>query len=608
MSPRRRASTPEPPDEPVLSVRGVLRWIYTGRVIVGLSVYGTAVLLGNVWGGGDELVDPAVHTLSVLALASVGLLTPVAYWYSHHRPVPPGPNFFALQAAFDILLVTGVVHIAGGPDSVLAPLLYIALVSGYALLFALSHAVTVALATGVAYLTDVTLAYPELLDAGVIVQVGIFTAVACASGLIGGKLREVRDELTSLERQLRRLHLGTSDILRAIDSGVVTLDRDGRPVYLNPAAEDLLGLHAGDWLDEDLLAELEARAPAVAAAVRETFRTGRPVRNQDAEVSRAEEADHLPVAASTQRLERPDGPPLTTLVLQDMRMARQLEELHLRAGRLQAVAELSASLAHEIKNPLASIRSAVEQLAGAVPDDEESAVLSRLIVREADRLSRLLGEFNDFARVDVIARKPLDVRQLVEEAIELVRQRPEAADRAEFEVEIDEPLDDLWGDPDLVHRTLVNLLLNAVQVAAQHDRPVNVRVVADALRPDQVPRQISPGLPVRIRVIDDGPGIAPEDLERIFDPFYTRREGGSGMGLAIAHRAIHAHGGALLVSSEPGRGATFVIVLPRRDWSERREMERQGWPEGSAREEATQSWPGGPALEDATEGSPIGHE
>jgi len=88
--------------------------------------------------------------------------------------------------------------------------------------------------------------------------------------------------------------------------------------------------------------------------------------------------------------------------------------------------------------------------------------------------------------------------------------------------------------------------------------------VADALRPDLVPGEISLGNPVRIRVIDDGPGIEAEDLPRIFDPFYTRRAGGSGLGLSIAHRAVQAHGGALLASSVPGEGATFAIVLPRR--------------------------------------------
>ncbi len=583
----------------MIAPRRVLSWIFAGRTAVALGVYGAALLVGDLWLSAGELVDPTARSVSIAAMAAILALTPAAYWYTQLRTAPPGRLFIAGQALFDIALVTGIVHITGGPESVLGPPLYIALVSGYALLLPLDAALGVALATGLVYLGEVSIAFPDLLDATVLAQVGIFTAVATASGLIGGKLREVGRELSSLEGQLRRLQLGTSDILRAIDSGVVTMDGEGHPVYLNPAAEEILEVDAERWVGADLAAELDLRAPGVSAAIRESFRAGRPVRNRAAEVLRsgAGEGERRPLSVSTQLLERPGSPTLVTAVLQDMRLARQLEELHLRAGRLEAVAELSASLAHEIKNPLASIRSAVEQLAGAVPEDEESAMLARLIVRESDRLSRLLGEFNDFARVDVFERKPLDVPKLMEEAVELVRQRPEAAN-AEFEIAARGSLDDLWGDPDLVHRTLVNLVLNAVQVAEQHERPVRVRLVADSLRPEEVPREIASGMPVRIRVIDDGPGIDPEDLERIFDPFYTRREGGSGMGLAIAHRAVHAHGGALLARSEPGRGATFVIVLPRRDWREREELDRQGWPVEQA---AAEGWteagvPGGPGA------------
>jgi len=262
-------------------------------------------------------------------------------------------------------------------------------------------------------------------------------------------------------------------------------------------------------------------------------------------------------------------------VLQDLRLSRQLEELNIRANRLGVVAELSASLAHEIKNPLASIRSAVEQIGDPESEPADRETLTRLVIREADRLSRLLGEFNDFARVNVAERKPIDLRRVVREAVEMVAQRPEAHDRARFDVEIDDGLDDLWGDPDLVHRTLTNLMLNAVQVSDQ-ESSVTVRIIADALSPDVAPVGIGAWMPVRVRVIDDGPGIQPEDLGRIFDPFYTRRQGGSGMGLAIAHRAIQAHGGALLVSSTPGNGATFVVILPRREPKARKSFESAG--------------------------------
>ncbi len=557
--------TPPAPSakRPLAEMRRILYWIYFGRMTVALGVYGAALLTGRDW----WFAPPGGTGFSASALAFWALLGTIAvtvwgYWHSHLRHGDPHLPFLYVQAAFDVLLLTGVVLLAGGSESVLPPLLYIALVSGYAVITPLASGLLVAGATALAYLLVIALAYPEQLGLAVLLQTAIFTTVALVSGAIGGRLRQIDRELSNLERELRRVRLGTADILRTLDAAVLTLDSEGSAVYLNPAAADLLDLDPEEWVGRSLLAVLEAKAPGVAEAVRETFASETPVRGREVELET--EGDGVrPFSVSTSLLRREGEPTLATIALQDLQLARQLEELHLRAGRLAAVAELSASLAHEIKNPLASIRSAVEQIADPSADAEDRATLGQLVVRESDRLTRLLSEFNDFARVNVAERRPIDLERIVREAIEMVAQRPEAEGRAEFHVDIADGLDDLWGDPDLVHRTLTNLVLNAVQVS-DPSGSVTVHILADALSPEFTPARISSGMPVRIRVIDDGPGIAPEDIGRIFDPFYTRRQGGSGMGLAIAHRAIQAHGGALLVSSTPGQGATFAVVLPRR--------------------------------------------
>jgi len=577
----RLAREPAPTPPRAYDHEQVLQWIYAGRMVVALAVYGSAMVIGQDWqytpGGMGGL---SVRSLAIIVLVASALVTAWAYWRTRDEPGEPSTAFMQGQAAFDILLVSGAVLLTGGRDSVFPPLLYIALVSGYAVISPLASGVLIALATAVAYLGVIGLGYPEQLGAAVFIQIAIFTVVAVVSGVIGGQLRQVGQRLSSLERELKRLRVGTADILRTIDAAVLTVDSEGRAIYLNPAAAALFRFDPDVWIGRSIFEELGTRADGVRAALVETIEGGDGVRAREVEVHDPE-AGVLPHSVSTALLARDGDPPLVTAVLQDLRMARQLEELHLRASRLGVVAELSASLAHEIKNPLASIRSAVEQIADPTTDDEDRAMLGRLVVREADRLSRLLAEFNDFARVDVAERCLIDLRRVVREAVELVAQRPEAHGRATFEVEISDGLDDLWGDPDLVHRTLTNLLLNAVQVG-DPEKSVTVRVVADALSPSVAPAMLASGMPVRIRVIDDGPGIQPDDIGRIFDPFYTRRQGGSGMGLAIAHRAIQAHGGALLVSSRPGRGATFVVILPRRLPSARKTFESLGGEERAA--------------------------
>lgn len=556
--------------------RSVLYWIYAGRLIVCIAVYGTALLLGNVWASGAGLAIPqGTRVISILGLLLAGLTTPPAYWYSHRRKRRELSRAFLYgQAALDIVLATGVVHITGGSGTAFPPLFYVLLASGYALLLPLGSAVVIALGTGLAYLLDVALAFPGQLDARVLLQILIFTLVASVTSVIGVRLRRVGQELRSIERELRRLRLDTTDVLRSLSSGVLTLDEEGRLAYINPIAEQMLGILGSDWAGRSVVPELTDRAPELVTAVFETLYSGLPVEGRELELNLEPEAELgslLPVAVSAVLLKRPASPPAVTLVLQDLRTVRQLEELRIRTGRLEAVAELSASLAHEIRNPLTAIRSAVEQLAADLPDPATAgegpggveAQLTRLVLRESERLSRLLGEFSDFARVDVTTRRPIQLEKLVREAVELVSQHPASVDRATFETTVEEGIEDLWGDSDLLHRTLTNLMLNAVQVSEPAE--VRVRIAVDTFQPRTFARTGDLGRPVRIRVTDDGPGIDPEDLEHIFDPFFTRRKGGTGMGLSIAHRAIQAHGGALLVSSSLGEGATFAIVLPRRE-------------------------------------------
>ena len=572
----------------VLDPLQVLYWIYAARLVIALGVFGPALLVSQDFGWESvSLVGREGTAIAVAGLAAAALLTPVAYFWSHRRRVQPGPLFMISQAILDIFVVNAVVHITGGYASPFVSL-FIALAAAYALIVSLPAALLVALGTGLVYLVDNLVSSPEGAIPGLLViQVAMFTLVAVVTSLIAVRLRLVRDQLGSVEGELRRLALDTADVLRIIPSGVVTVDDQAKLVYLNLAASELLGVDVGRTLGHDVVPVFERRAPELARAVDETVRQQRRILNREIEVqtptisgsavaanldgdeSTGEArpilsgAPVVPISVSSTTLLGAGGGASYIFLLQDLRPVRQLEDLRLRTGRLEAVAEFSASLAHELKNPLASIRSAVEQLCGRTFEDDDDRILGRLIVRESDRLDGILKEFSDFARVDVTERRPIDVDELVRDVLETAGRHPVAEGRASIESERLDDLQGLWGDPELLHRSLLNLVLNALQVG-NPENPVRVRIISDSLRPDLVPGEISLGNPVRIRVIDDGPGIDPEDLPRIFDPFYTRRPGGSGLGLSIAHRAVQAHGGALLASSIPGEGATFAIVLPRR--------------------------------------------
>jgi two-component system sensor histidine kinase PilS (NtrC family) len=249
-----------------------------------------------------------------------------------------------------------------------------------------------------------------------------------------------------------------------------------------------------------------------------------------------------------------------TAIFQDISDAKRMETLRLRAERLEGVAELSASLAHEIKNPLASIRSACEQLSRSPVSGADERTLTHLVMRESDRLSRLLTEFLDFARVRVARREPVDLAQLAAGAARLALAHPERPEGVSIVCLAEEGTFIVEGDDDLLHRAIFNLLLNAIQFSPPHGE---VRVEVGEATPDQLDVGSTFGAGgVAVSVIDAGPGIAPEIRDRLFDPFFTTRSGGSGLGLAVVHRAIDAHRGLVFLDSSPS-GTCFTVVLPR---------------------------------------------
>ncbi|MDH3732114.1 MAG: PAS domain-containing protein [Gemmatimonadota bacterium] len=266
-------------------VRRVLYYVYAGRMVVALSVYGAALLIGEDW-----LYRPvgftvvSVQALAVAVLLSAALVTAWGYWYSHQRSGTPGTRFLQAQAGFDVLLVTGAVLLTGGSQSVFPPLLYIALVSGYAVITPLGTGALIAAGCAVSYLTVIAIVHPSQMGPGVFLQTAIFAAVAVVSGVVGGRLRQMGSRLSSVEGELDRLRVGTSDILRTIDAAVITVDEEGRAVYLNPAAARILEIDVDEWAGQPIVEHLEARTPGIAEILTETLDCDQPIRGREIEL------------------------------------------------------------------------------------------------------------------------------------------------------------------------------------------------------------------------------------------------------------------------------------------------------------------------------------
>lgn len=529
----------------------MLRWLYIGRLIVGAAIYITAVS-ATLSGKLNLQVDTLIA--STVLLSAIGV-TAFGVWWTLILRRPPGTNFLYFQILYDVLLVTAVIHVTAGAESHFAPM-YFLVIAFAALLLPLPGGMLIGALSSVLYFVDLMFLQKETATMfAVLTVVGLMVVVAVATAALGDRLRSAGLVLGVVESELRQLRLDLSEMLGAIDTGLITVDGAGRLMHCNEAASKLLSLHAAEWANRPVLEELDRSAPGLGTLVRRTSATRVPVRRFEIR-QRGVESDRF-LGVRTTVLDR-EGMPWVTAVMQDITEGKQIEDLIRRAERLQAVAELGASLAHEIKNPLASIRSAVEQLAGTRVDAKDREVLRRLVVVESERLTRLLAEFMEFSRVEMRRWSVVDIHTVAREAIELANRHPDKHAGARIDlIAMPAPLE-VDGDPDLLHRAIFNLLLNALQHSGANGI---VRVELARAAPSELPSSVPLDMPIRLSVKDNGPGVPEEDIPRLFDPFYTTRSGGTGLGLALVHRAVEAHRGAIFVDGAHG-GANFTVYLP----------------------------------------------
>ena len=544
---------------PVLAEpRTLISWLLLGRAFIAVI----AVFLGAlVW----TTTPGTAFLLTVAAFVAV-LLTSYGWWRLQQKGKPLSTGFLQVQAATDLVLVAVLVHFGDLTVGTLSAL-YVVVIAAYAVLLPVRAGALVAGLAATLYTLDAVMHYDGQASIGFWAQIGVFVLVFGIVAVLGQRLRQAGVEQRTLEHELRRVRLEADDILRNIRSGVLTVDGSGRLAFINPTAERLLQLEGEALLGRPVLDELKRRSGELWAAITSGIRYGRKVSRgeglvtHDAADGRAGRV--FPIGLSTTAFDRPEHEaPSVTAIFSDISDIKQLQDLHLRAERLEAVAALSASLAHEIRNPLASIRSSVEQLARTPKANEDEQFLAGLIVRESDRLSRLLSEFLDFSRVRATEFVPVDLHAVAVAAVRLVRANPDCHPEAELVVEGTGTMID--GDEDLLHRIAANLVLNAVQAARG---PVRVKVRVGPGGVGDVPHG-DIEQPVHLVVEDTGPGIPEEIRERLFQPFVSMRPGGSGLGLAIVQRAVEAHRGLVLVDSRVGSGTTFTVILPAKFMAE----------------------------------------
>jgi two-component system sensor histidine kinase HydH len=327
--------------------------------------------------------------------------------------------------------------------------------------------------------------------------------------------------------------------------GLIVLDRDGTVAFLNRPAgslldqspEDQTGLPADRVLPQPLLDLMRNRSHQETVLEREISYSlnGR---------------EEMPISLSMASIMTEDSVYAgEVIILRDLRQVKDLENTVKRQEKLAAIGNLAAGVAHEIRNPLSSIKGFAthfkERFSEGSPDKQAASIL----IQEVDRLNRVVTELLEFSRPSDIEAKTVDLRELIDRSLAFV-QEDAAQKNIEVDVSWNTPSDRIEVDPDRLSQALLNLYLNAVQ-AMESGGSLQVAVSGDDGQ-------------VRIDVTDSGPGIAPEMINTVFDPYYTSKGSGTGLGLAIVHKIVEAHRGQIRVFSRPGRGTTFTLLLPKK--------------------------------------------
>ncbi len=355
-----------------------------------------------------------------------------------------------------------------------------------------------------------------------------------------------------LAEEVSRIRILNDEILQNMAGGVLAVDRYGSVAFVNEQGARLMGVSA----PEKMIGRPHADVLPVpiATTVEHALRGG-------TRIEREIYLGRTPIQVLVSYLpEGPGGLRGVVAILNDLTLRRDMEVLAQREERFKALVEMSAGIAHEVRNPLASIRGAAQELESTPGANEDDRKLLQVIMHESDRLDKIISDFLEYASEKPVDLEPADAAHILERTVLLLESREEAG-RVKLTRDWPERLP-VRADADRLEQVFLNLGINAMEACAEKGGTVSVRAQALSDPPSALsPSRAGSGVLVEFR--DDGPGIPPDAVARAFTPFFSTKPRGTGMGLAIARKIAQSHGGDVVLESEAGRGTTVRVWLPQ---------------------------------------------
>jgi len=528
-----------------------LGWLIAGRLA-------TAVLLSVIatfWTGqAPQSINKSLGLVTIVALLTILY----ALIFRLSRNILYQARF---QLTVDVLLVTWLVWNSSVIQSPYIAL-YIVIIAVSSLFLGPREAVITSVGCAVAFtacaLQITGLAGesdPAKLVGGSVSQtvqwVGLFDIAFLVVGLLSARLAERQSRsdvrLMAATQSLANLRALHERIVASIRSGVVTTDLDGRVFTFNAAAEEITGYREQAIRGQDasiLFGEMKDHIAETLHALESAGRTPRFETN-----CLTSEGMRLRLGYSISPLSSEAG--VTTgmvITFQDLTQVRSLEETSRRQDRLAAIGRMAASIAHEIRNPLAAMRGSIQMLRSEMDHDSSQMELMEIILRESDRLNRIITDFLSYARPRSLSPARVDVGDLLHQTFALMRHSPEIGANQSIVEEL--PAEPLFAEADegQLKQVFWNLARNALQAMPDGG------TLRATLEPNSNSR-------LRIAFIDTGRGMSPDQVEHLFEPF-SSTTGGTGLGLSIVYQIIRDHGGTINVRSRVGQGTTITVELP----------------------------------------------
>ena len=554
-----------------------LLWLIGARAVVVTLLLGTAILMEDLSAPGALPIDPFFFLIGLtyaLTLVYVLLL----------KQAERNPWLVDVQLACDALVVSALVYMTNGVASYFTSLYALPIIAASTIQSQRSG-MMVGVLSSLMYSAIVGAQYSGTPMAPIVVgadllpprRVGFFIAglnifgfmaVAALSGYLAERLRRAGAALEHTANQLAELQAFSEHVISSLSGGLATTDVGGRILSFNKAAAAITGISAGEAIDRPA-ADVLQLPPEITSVFREPRRSAGDVDDSGVETrtDNAEPAPKLPrveyafkardgreieLGISTAILTTPRGEVGFVFTFQDVTEVRRQEREARIQQRLAAVGEMAAGIAHEIRNPLASMSGSLQILRQELPLSEEQSQLMDIVLRESDRLNDTIRSFLDYAKPQRNALTRLDVRGLVTDTGTLLQNSPERLEA--HRVRCDVPGEPVWclADEAQIRQIVWNLATNGLR-AMPDGGTLTLKAAA-------VEEQGKPL--VTIAVSDEGIGIAPEELDGILQPFRGGFTRGTGLGLSIVHRIVSDYGGELAVTSERGRGTTVTVRLP----------------------------------------------